>query len=139
MRVVGLGLVGVLSWMVLVNAWGDPRMTTVVLAVIVWCAGTWVATRLLVRPTVLVDDDGIGIVNPLVSHRLSWSEVLAVSLGNGPVRVHRRQGRPIPLWASVELAPVRGEHPHADRVALALTKELEAARRRHRATNRHPG
>lgn len=138
MRALGFGTIGVLSWMVLANSWGDPRMTTVVIAVLVWCAGTWAAMRLLVRPTVLVDDDGVSIVNPFARHRVAWSEMLSVTFGNGPVRVHPRQGRPIALWASVELAPIHGEHPHADRVARALSERLEAARRR-RTAYRHPG
>ncbi len=138
MRVLGLALIGVLSWMVLVNAWGDPRMTTVGLAIVVWCAGSWATTRLLVRPTVLVDDHGISVVNPFTSHRVAWAEVLSVTLGNGPVRVHQRQGPAIPLWASIELAPIRGEHPHADRVALALSTRLDEARHRHRSTKPRP-
>jgi hypothetical protein len=139
MTVLGLGLIAVLSWMVLVNAWGDPRMVTVVLAVVVWCIGSWVALRALVRPTVLLDDDGVSVVNPLARHRVAWADVLSVTLANGPVRIHTRGGRPIAVWASVELAPIHGEHPHADRVAASLTNRLDGARLRLRAADPHPG
>lgn len=128
MRVLGVALIGALSWMVLVTAWGQPQLSTVVAAVLVWIAGAWVASRLLMRPSTWADADGLVVVNPFRSHRIAWSEVLAVTHGTGPVHVHRRNAAPVPLWSSVELAPVNGQHPHAERVASELSRRLDAAR-----------
>jgi len=139
MRLLGLGLVAALSWMVLVSAWGQPRVSTVVLAVLVWSAGTWTATRLLVRPSAWASPDGLVVVNPFRTHHIGWSEVLAVTHGTGPVRVHRRNGAPVALWSSVELAPVRGEHPHAERVASDLSRLLDLARAHHRPASPRNG
>lgn len=133
MRVLGGVVVAALTWMVFVNAWTQPTMTTVVLAVAVWCTGSFAASRLLLRPSVRVDDAGISVSNPFREHRVDWSDVMAITHRNGPVRLHPRRGRPIPLWASVELAPIHGQHPHAERVARTLSCGLDAARLR-----RHP-
>lgn len=139
MGALGLGMVVTLSWMVLVNAWGDPRMTTLVVALILWATGAWAALHLLVRPTTLVHDDGLVVVNPLRTHRIRWADVLSVTHGNGPVRVHPRHGRPVPVWSSIELAPVNGEHPHAERVAAALSRRLDEARAQYRPAPRSQG
>jgi Bacterial PH domain len=77
-----------------------------------------------VRPRVVADQDGVTVVNPFVTTRLSWSQIARFQAKDRLQIVLRGGGPPIAAWAvqSANLARITGALSHADNVAVGLNR-----------------
>ncbi len=123
--ILALGLLSL--WMFVVE---EPALMGGLLIILPLCAGLVVfAWRWFMHARLLVNKDGIHVLNPFSATQVSWEEVDRVTVADC-LMIHKRDGDCVRAWAvePANITRILGRTSYADRVAMELNQMLVESR-----------